>query len=239
MRHAIKLEFFLATLPLFNGLEGDAMNRIAARTAKRQLARGDVLFREGELSTGIHAVVYGRIKLSNRQADGREHVFDLVGPRQTFGEAVMFLGKPYIVTATALADTLVLHVAKEAVLAELERNPRFVQCLVGALASRIEGLVGELRDQSLGTAAERLVAWLLRRPQLPASGTATVTLPSAKRVLASRLHISAEHLSRVLHQLADERLIRVRGRQLEIDDVERLKAWQRDSATSPASWPHP
>jgi CRP-like cAMP-binding protein len=99
--------------------------------------------------------------------------------------------------------------------------------------------VGELRDQSLGTAAERLVAWLMRRPQLPASGTATVTLPSAKRVLASRLHISAEHLSRVLHRLADERLIRVRGRQLEIDDVERLKAWQRDSATSPASWPHP
>jgi CRP-like cAMP-binding protein len=236
VRREIRPEAFLANLPLFRGLGADPLARLTAGTTKRKLSRGETLFREDEVPTGIHALVYGRVKLSTRKADGREHVVDLVGPGQSFGEAVMFLGKPYIVTATALADSLVLHVDKHAVLAELERSPHFAASLIGTLAARIEGLVRELQDRALGTAAERFVAWLLRRRGMPPSGSVVITLPSAKRLLAARLHISAEHLSRVMHQLADDGLIRVRGRDVAIDDVDRLRAWQRESAASPRSW---
>ena len=123
MPRAIRLESFLANLPLFRGLSPDDLARLAAGTRRRTLARGEILFREGEPSTGVHAVVYGRIKLFNLGSDGRERVIDIVGPGRSFGEPLMFLEKPYIVSASALADSLVLHIDKETVFAELQRNP--------------------------------------------------------------------------------------------------------------------
>ena len=52
----------------------------------------------------MHVVVYGRIKLSFVSASGMEKVVDIISPGESFGEAVMFLEKPHVVTAQALAD---------------------------------------------------------------------------------------------------------------------------------------
>jgi CRP/FNR family transcriptional regulator, dissimilatory nitrate respiration regulator len=224
MSRPIPAEAFLASLPLFKGLPVEELARLAAGTTKRQLERGEALFLEGEPSTGLHALLYGRIKLFTRGADGRERVIEIVGPGRSFGEPVMFLEKPYIVSAVALADTLALHVARETILAELERNPRLAARLIGAVAERTEALMRELREYAEGSGAQRFARWLLRQPmRVDEAGTATVTLPAAKRLLAARLKISAEHLSRVLRELSIAGLIGVRGRDVTIPDVERLR----------------
>lgn len=224
VRREIATETFLARLPLFAGLAAEPLARLAAATTRRRLARGEVLFGQGEPSTGLHALLYGSIKLSMRAARG-ERVVDIVGPGGSFGEPVMFMEKPYIVSATALADSLVLHVAKEAVFAELERSPQLARRVIAALSQRIEGLVREVETYALGSAAKRFAAWLLRRVPPGASGEATVTLPAAKRQLASQLNLSAEHFSRVLRELAARGLVEARARRLRIPDLERLRAW--------------
>lgn len=227
MPRAIRLESFLANLPLFRGLTPDDLARLAAATTRRELKRGETLFREGEAPTGVHAVLYGRIQLLRHGAGGREQLIDIVGPGRSFGEPVLFLEKPYLVSARALADALVLHIAKDTVFAELQRNPRFASRIIGTLAARIEALVRELQDYTVGTGAHRFVGWLLRQPLgTGPGGAAVVTLPAAKRVLAARMKLSAEHLSRILRELAAAGLIGVRGREVTIPDVERLRAWQ-------------
>lgn len=226
MRRPIRPEAYLGRLPVFAGLPAEALARLAQATTRRELARGDILFHEGEPSTGVHALVYGRLKLCHRGADGREHLIDVVEPGRSFGEPVMFLEKPYIVSAVALADSLVLHVGKAAVFDELKRSERLAARIIGTLAQRIELLVRELQDYALGSGARRLAGWLLRQPVRPAEGNAVVVaLPAAKRVLAARLKLSPEHLSRVLKGLSAEGLIAVKGREVMIADVERLRAW--------------
>jgi CRP-like cAMP-binding protein len=118
-------------------------------------------------------------------------------------------------------------VSKEAIFGELARNPRFASRIIGTLAGRVESLVHELNDYALGSAARRFVAWLLRSAGATRTGEASVTLPAAKRMLAMRLNLSAEHLSRILRELSAEGLIRVHAREVTISDVERLRAWQR------------
>jgi CRP-like cAMP-binding protein len=233
VRRPIRPAAFLARLPLFEGLPAEVIERLAAATTRRELARGEALFREGEFPTGLWAVIYGRIRLHHRGADGRDHLVDVIGPGRSFGEPVMFLEKPYIVDAHALADSLVVHVGKEAVFAELARNARFAARIIGTLAGRIEALVHELQDQALGSGARRFVGWLLRQPAEPHGTGAAITLPHAKRVVAARLKLSAEHLSRVLRALAAERLIAVEGRRIVIPDLARLRAWQQGAAGEP------
>jgi len=222
VRRSIRPQAFLAKLPLFGGLGEEALARLAAATTRRELRRGDVLFREGEPSSGLYALVYGGIKLCTG-AGAAQRVIDIVGPGRSFGEPVMFREKPWIVTATALADSLVLHVAREAVFAELERDPRFARRVIGTLAERAEGLVRQLETHGAGAAAQRVASWLLKQPPAGAGGEASITLPGAKRALASQLNLSPEHFSRVLRELSGRGLIEVHGRRVRVPDVQRLK----------------
>lgn len=225
MRREPDVKAFLAHLPLFQGLSAADVERLAAGTTRRRLRAGDALFRQGEPPTGLYAVVHGRIALTARSARGRERVTEIIGAGRSFGEAVMFLDKPCIVAARALSDALVLHLAKDTVFAELERNPRFARRMLAGLSAKLHATVRELDTYALGSAERRFAAWLLRAAPPAQRGAASVTLPAAKKAVASRLNLSAEHLSRILRHLAAEGLIRVHGRRLEIPDLARLRDW--------------
>lgn len=225
MRRPPDVKSFLAHLPLFQGLKPGELERLAAGTALRRLRRGETLFLQREPSTGFHAVVHGRIALAARSPQGRERVSAVVEAGRSFGEAIMFLEKPYIVSAKALSDALVLHVAKETVFAELERNPGFGRRVIASLSAKLHATVRELDMYALGSGGRRFAAWLLRAVPAEERGTVAVTLPASKRAVASQLNLSAEHLSRILRELAREGLVEVRGRKLGIPDAGRLRDW--------------
>jgi len=219
MRREPDISAFLVHLPLFDGLPEPQIARLAAATRRRKLARGEVLFQAGEHPTGFYAVIYGSIALFAPKGAHRVDATDFVGPRRSFGEAVMFLDKPYIVTATAAADSLVLHVSKEAVFGAIERNPRVAVRMIASLSEKLHAAVRELDARARGPGARRFAAWLARE----ASDADSVTLPATKKSLAARLDMSAEHFSRVLKELAGEGLIEVRGRVVAIRDPQRLR----------------
>lgn len=226
MRREADVRAFLAHLPLFRGLGAAEIGRLAEGTVRRRLRAGETLFREGEPSTGLHAVVHGRIALTVHRPGGRQRVSDILGEGRSFGEAILFREKPYIVSARALTDALVLHIAKETVFAELERNPRFARRIIAALSAKLEATVRELDSYALGSASQRFIAWLLRAARAGESGTASVTLPASKRAVASKLNLSAEHFSRILRELAGAGLIEVAGRTVSIPDVGKLSRHQ-------------
>lgn len=224
MRREPDIADFLAHLPLFQGLGPAELARVAAGTTRHKVARGEVLFRQGDPVAGLHAVIYGRIALIAIGASGRERLADVIGPGRSFGEAIMFLEKPYIVTAKAVTDSLVVRVAKETVFGELDRNPLLARRIIASLSEKLHAHVRELDTYAPGSGRRRFAAWLVRLT--PATtGAATVVLPITKRAVASKLNMSAEYLSRVLGDLAQEGLIEVRGRTIAIADVERLRDW--------------
>jgi CRP-like cAMP-binding protein len=89
--------------------------------------------------------------------------------------------------------------------------------------------VRELETYALGSGGRRFAAWLLRLVPREQAGAAEVTLPAAKRAIASQLNLSAEHLSRMLRELMAQGLIDVRARKVGIPDVRRLRDWARSA----------
>lgn len=219
-RREIDLRVFLARLPLFKELGAASIERIAAGARKLRLARGATLFRRGERPTGFFVVVVGEFRLLAHNERG-SRLTGIVGPGRSFGEPMMFLEKPYLVDAVAHSDAVVIHVPREAVFGEIERNPRFARRVIAGLAARIEALVHEVDAHARGSARERLIAYLLRG-QSTAGGRLFVTLPATKAAVASQLGLTAEHLSRLLRELSTGDLLRVEGRRIVIPDVERL-----------------
>jgi CRP-like cAMP-binding protein len=228
MKPDIKISAFLANLPLFKEIDAEEVERVAQGTRVVHIERGQVLFHKGAPSEGFHLVVYGQVKLAFTSPQGADKVVEIVGPGMSFGEAVMFLEKPYPVYAQALADSMLLHVSRNAVFQELERNPGFARKMLGGLSRRLHGLVSDVEAYSLRSGAQRVIGYLLRDDTLAESGHkgASVTLPTNKGVIASRLNLTPQHFSRILHELTEAGLIRVDGRTVHIPDVERLRAYE-------------
>lgn len=215
---------FLVRLPLFGDLEPVELARIAEQTTELRVPRGGTIFRQGDASTGFYCVIHGRVKLSFTSEQGEEKVVEIVGPGGSFGEALMFMDKPYIVSSQALADTMVLHVSKPAVLEELELTPRFARRMLAGLSRRLHGLISDVEAYSLASGTQRVIGYLLREEHVDGD---EVHLQVGKAVLASRLNLTPEHFSRVLHDLTGQQLIEVHGRSITILDVEKLRRYDR------------
>lgn len=219
----IKTQAFLANLPMFSEMRPAELDRIAAATLPLYFDKGQSIVQCGDPCTGFHVVVYGQVKLAFTSPQGVEKVVEIIRPGQSFGEALMFLDKPYIVFAQALADSMLLHVAKHAVLDGLGPSP-FAQCMIAGLARRLHGLVRDVEAYTLRSGQERIIGYLLAELAKDAlTGWAEVHLTPGKSVIASRLNMTPEHFSRILHELDAAGLIEVNGRAVRIPDLERLR----------------
>ncbi len=215
---------FLAVLPLFHDLSAAELERVAKGCQVQRLNRGDIVFRYGQPCEEFHVVVSGQIKLFAISPAGQEKVIELVGPGTSFAEALMFTSKPYILNAQALASTLLLTVSKQSMLDEIVRDPRFSLRMLAGISRRLHGLVHDIESGALHSGMQRVIGYLLgEHPFGGAVGDVpTVSLPVSKATVASRLSLTPEYFSKVLHELEEEKLIEIDKREIRIIDLPRL-----------------
>jgi len=220
----MNLEGLLAHTPLFHGLDSGEIARLAQGSRALTAARGDILFHKGDTPTGFFLIIFGLVKLALNSSQGDEKVVAILGPGETFGEAVMFIDEPFMVDAQALVQSRLVHVSKSAILQELDTDPRLVRKMIAALSMRLHHLLDDLEAYSLRSGRQRVVAYLLRNAVENHGSAATVTLPTNKRIIASRLNMTQETFSRILQSLCKQGLLSVARRTIHIHDADRLQA---------------
>ncbi|GBG03045.1 regulatory protein [Azospira sp. I13] len=213
---------------LFAELEAPDLERLARGVREVEAGRGDILFHKGDPCRGFHLLLAGQVKLAFNSTQGNEKVVELIHPGQTFGEAVMFMEKPYPLFAQALARSRLLHISKLVLFQEMDQDPLLCRKMIGSLSRRLHHRVVDVEAYSLQSGWERIVGFLLRGAEAPEAGSdcprqAVVRLPSSKGNIASRLNLTQEHFSRILHDLAGRGLVLVDGRTIHIPDVEQLR----------------
>jgi CRP-like cAMP-binding protein len=209
----------LGRLPLFSHLGPEQVALVQAGTRQRRLSRGEVLFHAGEPCAAFFCVVTGQVKLTLSGSDGTEKVLEIISAGETFGEAVMFAGRPYPVSATALLGSVLLTIESAVVLELVARDPMFARRMLAGMSVRLHTMINDLESISLRTGTQRVVGLLLGLAgEREGSGPVTVTLPAGKAVLASRLNLTPETFSRSLRELSAADLIAVRGRRITLLD---------------------
>jgi len=225
MKQDIRASAFIQNLPLFKEASSAEVERIAQGTRVLHVERQKRLFNKGDRSDGFYMVVYGQVKLAFTSPQGAEKVVEIIGPGMSFGEAVMFLDSPHVVYAQTLSDSLLLFVGRTAVLDELERNPTFARKMLGGLSRRLHGIISDVEAYCMYSGAQRVIGYLLRdAEQAEGNHDLEVELPTHKGVIASRLNLTPQHFSRILHELSEAGLVQVEGRVIHIADVDKLRS---------------
>lgn len=222
------LEGVITNLPIFRQLPKQLIAELSAQARVQLAPRGSSICRQGECLPGLFAVGYGMVKLGLHGHDGTERVIRLVGPRETFGNATSLLGRPCSFDASALEDCMLAIIPSAAVLDLVGRDADFARSIVLHLADRTLGFLAEVEADALPRAIQRVASYLEAAVEpVNASGTWRVRLPVSKTVVAARLGIKKETLSRLLRELVERGLIAVAGRDIVVNDRPGLAAVAR------------
>lgn len=224
----LNLAGLLSNQALFRNISPFELDLLQKEVVKVELDKGLMLFRKGEMAEGTYIVVYGLVKLSIPSSQGNDKVLELIRAGQCFGEAMMFLDEPYPFYAEALENTLLLKIPKNALMRLLEQSPLIARQMMAGLSYRLLGFIRNVERYSLQNATQRVIDYLLQTSIM--QSTNNVRLELKKNLVASLLNLSPETLSRVLHQLTDEQLIKVSGSTIHIDSPTALKSYQHGAA---------
>ena len=221
------IEGVVSGIPLLRGASSAQVAGIARHCWALQASRGDLVAARESRLPGVFALAYGTVKLTLRGPADEERVLRLVSAGQTFGESTALLARPCRYEARALAESKLVVIPSAAIFGLIDGDPRSARQVVQALAERTFDLLTEVESSSLRDGAQRLASYLASLPKSSGgngggNGSCTVRLPAAKTIIASRLGMKKETLSRLLRSLSNQGLIQVVQRDITIHDRERL-----------------
>lgn len=212
----------LSKLPLLAGVGRAELTHLARLARPRELAAREVYLGYGGKLPGFCFLLSGSLILWLGRGSARR-VFRVVGAGESFCEAPSLVGATSPFEVRAQAKSLVLAVPVDAIKGLAARDEAFGSVLITLLAQRAMLAIGDL-DASTVPAPARVAAYLASIARPTASGAWHAALPVTKTVLAARLGITKETLSRTLRALADDGLITIARRDFIIGDLERLLA---------------
>ncbi len=76
---------------LLSRLSEEQLERVQRHATRLRLQEGQFLFNQGDPALHFYLVLSGRLRLSRLSVDGAEKVIEIIGPGETFAEALMFL----------------------------------------------------------------------------------------------------------------------------------------------------
>jgi CRP/FNR family transcriptional activator FtrB len=215
-------------LRIFQDVDERRVDAMLKSSFLQRFPAGVELVREGEMADFLHVVVEGQVEVFSGYRD-RETTVSVLGAGQCFIMAAVILDRVYLKSVRSLTQARVLLIPADAVRRYFAEDAAFARCLACDLAEAYRMVVKELKNQKLRSGLERLANWLLAyRAENGESNR--IELPFEKKVLAARLGMAPEVLSRSFAALAPYK-VKVIGPTIEIRDVVALTKLAQPSST--------
>jgi CRP-like cAMP-binding protein len=204
---------------LFSAMPRAEIDSIMTSLRVIRLDMEEILFNHDDPATHFFFMGDGKVKLSRISPTGHEKVVNVLQAGSCFAEAVMFMEQEsYPVTAQALAKSTVFGINCETYKSILKQNPVASFRLINDLSNRLQLMLREIEILSVQNATHRVAHYFLDQLSPDASQEVTLQLDTSKSLLASRLSVEPETLSRIFHKLTNSGAIAVRGRSITVKD---------------------
>lgn len=211
---------------LFSGLDEDVFDTLAKRIAIDPVEKGEILFHRGDDAKDFYFVESGQIELSLISPDGQKKVVEVIDHGRTFAEAIVFMrDRKYPVTAEALSDSVILRIPNAPYRNLLQSSPNACLRLLSDVCQHLHQRMREIERLTIQNARSRLASYLIDHVVEQDDDEATVRLDLPKHIIASRLSITPETLSRLLRAMADDGILTVDDRVIYVRSLARLRPY--------------
>lgn len=211
---------------LFAGLGETVFASLATAITVKTLDKGEVLFHRGDPAAHFYFLDSGLIELNLLSATGEKKVLEVLGPGRTFAEAVAFMQeKKFPVTAEALERSQLCQIPIQRYVDILYTDRDASMRLMSDVCRHLHARVREIENLTVQNARSRLAIYLLDHIAEINEDEATIRLSLPRHVIASRLSIQPETLSRLFRAMVDEGILTIEDRLIFVHSLARLRPY--------------
>ncbi len=227
-RAAVRSSLILKSLP------APIVDTVLASAVEKRYDRGETLFLQGEPAAAIHIVVEGWVKLYRISPNGTEAVVNVFTRGHSFGEAVALRDLDYPVSAEAVTDCTVTQIPAATLIGIMRDEPGICMSILASTFQHLHELVQQIEQMKAQTGTQRVAEFLIELAPVE-TGSCVVTLPYDKVLIAGRLGMKPESLSRAFAKLRGVG-VRITRNNASIESVERLRVFAEEDPA--AAWNH-
>lgn len=211
----------LLRTPFLTWLSPGSQARLLDMATVTNYEARDLLFREGETAEHFFCVLSGYVRLYRLNKDGREADIRICGPGDTFAECLLANGDTYRYNSQAAESATVARFELQKVRALAEEEKDVARAIIQSLSIHLQTTMDCIANDRLQTAPQRLAHFLIHSCP-PDGSSASIRLPFQKSLLAGKLGLAPEALSRAFSSLRRAG-VTVRGRVIQISDISALR----------------
>lgn len=191
------------------------------RAIVRQVDAGETLFLQGEIAESVHIVIDGWVKLYRVAPSGAEAVVSVLTKGRSFGEAVTLRRVPYPVSAEAITEATLVQIKGAHLRALIQNDPQLAIAIVSSTYMHLHSLISQVEQLKARSGVQRVAEFLADLADCDEGGC-RVTLPYNKTLIAGRLGMKPESLSRAFARLRDHG-VHIQANIVRIDDLTELR----------------
>jgi len=194
--------------PLFGQLDVAALTRLASYAHTKSVPAGTMIFERGDPGTSLFAVLRGTVKISNRSADGKDAVLNMINPGGICGEIALLDGQPRTADASAVSDCELMFIERRDFVPLVKQNPDIALKLIEILCGRIRHTSEQVEDMTFLDLSGRLAKTLLWLSAQPGSSP-TRKISITQREIGQIIGMSRESTNKQLREWEEKRWLKL------------------------------
>jgi CRP-like cAMP-binding protein len=220
----------ITRIAVFRGLKPETVEHIVSPAVGVMLKAHESLFRQGEPATAFFIMIDGWVKLYRVTFSGEETVIHVLTKGDSFAEAVAFTGTRYPATAEAVSDARVVRIPADHIVRCIRESPDIALAMIASTSQHLHHLVQHVEQLKAQSGVQRVAEFLVSLASVD-HGRCEIALPYDKVLIAARLGLKPESLSRAFAKL---RLVgvAVHASHVEVGEIAKLRQLAADARAS-------
>jgi len=220
----------ITRVAVFRGLKSETVQHIITPATALVLRSHEGIMRQDDPATAFFIVIDGWVKLFRSTPSGDETVIEIMTKGDSFAEAVAFTGNRYIATAEAVSEARVARIPADHLVRCIRDSPDIALAMIASISQHMHYLVQQV-EQLKGHSGVQRVAEFLASLSLAEHGHCALALPYDKILIAGRLGLTPESLSRAFARLRAIGVV-VDASHVIVNDVAKLRQLAADDRSA-------
>lgn len=213
----------LRATAMFRSLSPRVIEKILVGSITEIHGPGSRLFCQHDPADALFLVLDGWVKIVRETPNGTPTVIGVFTRGQTLADAIAIAGGAYPVSAETVTRARIVRINAEAIRATIHREPDIALAMIASTAQTLFGLMRQIEQLKALKSPERVAEFLVSLADA-SEGPVSIALPFDKVLIAARLGMQPESLSRAFLRLREVG-VQVDGAEVRISDIAQVNAF--------------
>ncbi len=207
---------------MFTHVPSDGSKYVCKTKVEVHFKKGEIIVRSGDEIKSMICIKEGLTKIYRSSRKHSDQIISITKPFEFTYLLSIFSDSHYNFNISAIENTTVCFISLENIKKMISENGSFAMSLLQKLSTATDNVIKNFTDINQKNLSGR-VAYILLLFSDEIYKSPVFNLPVSRKEIAELIGMTTENVIRIMSEFRKEGIIRIRTREIEIKDYQRLK----------------